>query len=1370
MAMDEAPESGAESTQPDSSNSDVTAPERAASSPYSSGGGGVTLERRIGALYLAALLTGETAPELGDSRAVVGVRFQQSPRVPIDDLVVDAARADETGPSLQLAIGIRRRPNVVPSDEETEKLIVEFVRALLRTPSDGREHRLALAVAGRQAHAEQLAQLASLARNQMDATAFFDLVEEAGRFPRELRDRLGYLKTMVADALNTLKVENADDALARDTTCQLLSRLYVLMPDVEEPDVSDWSAAQNRLVAVARGRDLVGAGHLLERLETLAGQYGPSAATVDRTLLRREVHSLLDIGRPRTGHAWELLNHLQRAAGVSDSVGAGDDAGLHLDRNAEGIAIIAATDDAPAMIVSGESGVGKSALIMDAAAASVGGDVGETEIVLLNLRQLPQQSFELLSQLGSSVEVLLAELSAPRRLLIVDAADAATEGWSEVLAYLVEAARASDVRVIAVTSNEGRQVVHDVVVSRLGGAEPAGHVVEALNGAQLDEIAGRFPSLARLLGNPRSRELMRRLVVVDLLVRSEFSGTPLSDIDAMNQVWAGLVRRHGRQDRGLPDAREQTLLRLATRDLTDGSSADLARELDATALDGLRRDGLLRGSEGSPWQALPDFAHEEIRRYAVARVLLADGDPAAALVNVGAPRWALSAGRLACQAILSLPDREDDPIRGRMGRVQAAFDYVAAAGHGARWADLPSEALLTLGDPGPLLADAWPELRAGDEAGLRRLFRIVEQRHRDGGVLDPVVAEPIVALLLDDATPWRDSDEAANLLRGWLRALIVRDSPAGHPLRVLLRERLLTVAERAEAALRARKEEEAAARAAMTDTDCEAEEALAQRRPTGIPMLGLGGRRRRRRRPELPREIRDDTLLELLAILGPDLGEQGEQLLRRVAEDAPHDLAPAVEEPLTGRAVASYGRGLLADLVEAYYLDGTEDGSGFHEDGIRRHTFTGLGFPLAAWFLGPFGPMFQTDFRRGVAVVNRLLNHAARARVRTLSSIGNRWNRLTDEELDAASIELRVTGSPVKYAGDQQVWWWYRGTGVGPYPCMSALQALERFCDQLFSMGLPADRIVQILMEGCENLAMPALVVGLLVRHIENAGTLLDPFLEEPWAWHLEFSRVVHESSGLAASSEELAAPERRTWSLREAATWLTLNADAERVDALRAVGEQLVARARETEAADDSGDETQPAGDEQDGSASFITMVEGWASALDRSRYRAYAEGDQVYVQSTPPADVEEAMREGNEDLQRGNEALRIQWTYFAGGARGRAKTPPPVGDELAKDLAIAAELVEKPPVVSGVTVAQMAAAIAAHAVVAVVLHGETLPDDANRFAVNALLEIAEQSEPANQYDYYGAFFEQGADRAVARRSPTASSATSGRASLVRR
>ena len=41
--------------------------------------------------------------------------------------------------------------------------------------------------------------------------------------------------------------------------------------------------------------------------------------------------------------------------------------------------------------------------------------------------------------------------------------------------------------------------------------------------------------------------------------------------------------------------------------------------------------------------------------------------------------------------------------------------------------------------------------------------------------------------------------------------------------------------------------------------------------------------------------------------------------------------------------------------------------------------------PLAAWYRGPFMALFQTDFRNGVAVLNRMLNHAALARARTLA-------------------------------------------------------------------------------------------------------------------------------------------------------------------------------------------------------------------------------------------------------------------------------------------------------------------------------------------------------------------------------------------------
>jgi hypothetical protein len=251
----------------------------------------------------------------------------------------------------------------------------------------------------------------------------------------------------------------------------------------------------------------------------------------------------------------------------------------------------------------------------------------------------------------------------------------------------------------------------------------------------------------------------------------------------------------------------------------------------------------------------------------------------------------------------------------------------------------------------------------------------------------------------------------------------------------------------------------AAARAARTPEQIEKEREFDERNRHLFTEIGYP-RSRRQQHPEVPTEIKDKIVVELLALLGPDLGVEGEAILRRVGQHAASWLAPALEEALTGRALATYRRGFLAELTKAYYLDEEEDGSGFHEDGIRGHQSRSLGtMPLAAWYRGPFMSLFQTDFRNGVAVLNRMLNHAALARARTLIGL----HRVYDAPIDEADLveyrtELAIAGTRRIYIGDGHVWIWYRGTGVGPYPCMSALQALERVCDEIIKSGLSISR------------------------------------------------------------------------------------------------------------------------------------------------------------------------------------------------------------------------------------------------------------------------------------------------------------------------
>ena len=948
------------------------APSRQGMSPYASGGGGVTFERKVAVQYLVHLLVGDTASELGDGGRIVSIAFQQAPVHSPDDLVVSAARHDELRPSLVLTIAVRRSPNLVASDEKARELIRQFVRAVVDAPRVGPETRVVLVVAGRQPHAEQTAKLADLAVVQMDAPGFFELIQTPGKFDAAVRGRLDQLQKLVEHALHEIGEVEADTARVECRTWQVLSKLTVLMPRLESPDETDWSGVVNSLTRIVPDSEPAAALRLRDRLVDRANEYSPRAARVDLSMLRRGTHALLDSTTRRHRHGWQTLDRIHQLAreSVRAEITAGDGGrSVRLERSTAAIELLQAVSSVDAVVVSGESGVGKSALAVLDLTAAGDADPDSLQALCINLRQIPKLAIDFEARLDCPLSTLLSELSAPQRILVVDGADAAAEDRFDAFRCLVGAARESAVKVIAVTSIDSQQIVFDTLRECFHGGV-AEHVVSPLDDSEIDDMVGTFSELEHLNANPRSRELLRRLVVVDLLVRGQVSGTPLTDADAMNEVWSGLVRRHELSDRDFPDARETALLRLAELELDDGERLDVISSIDPAALDGLRRDGLLRTSPEAPFQIGPEFAHDEIRRYAVARLLLASKSPASRLLEAGVPRWSLAAARLACQVWLGRLGTSIPPPTGRFVALQASFDLLVAAGHESRWGDVPGEALLALADPEALLRDAWPELLADGAAGLRRLTRLVEQRLGEGNVVVDVGAvKPIIEILLEDHTPWRSGNCARDLLRDWLRGHVVASTSAGHRLRILLRERLVDAC--AAADRRHAKEREAAdaARAARTPEEIEQERQFLEKHSVLFSEIGYRGRRPRQR-PEVPREIKDKDVLELLALLGPDLGDDGEAILRRVAKDAPSWIAPTVEELYTGRALASRRRGLLVELTEAYYLDNEVDDYEFDAEGIRRHHARSVGVvPLAAWYRGPFMALFQTDFRNGVGML-----------------------------------------------------------------------------------------------------------------------------------------------------------------------------------------------------------------------------------------------------------------------------------------------------------------------------------------------------------------------------------------------------------------
>jgi hypothetical protein len=437
------------------------------------------------------------------------------------------------------------------------------------------------------------------------------------------------------------------------------------------------------------------------------------------------------------------------------------------------------------------------------------------------------------------------------------------------------------------------------------------------------------------------------------------------------------------------------------------------------------------------------------------------------------------------------------------------------------------------------------------------------------------------------------------------------------------------------------------------------------------------------------------------------------------------------------RALTLRNPELLATLMEAYYIDENLDSWGL-EGGVRRHQGrrNGIGQPAFEYYFGGFWQLFQTaPHRTSVRVLNNILNHGARSRVRALSQKGGteRFEGLSaDVGVKAAEngAALDLNGTPRLYAGDSHVWSWYRGTTVGPYSAMSALLAMERVAEGWLTQGVSPATLVKVLLEGCENLAVPGMLFGLLVRHLEKVGTALDPFLAEPLVWELEFGRVMNEYSGLRARTEGLVNLERRRWSPREVSVWLITHGGKERVAVLKDLADKLVI----------NGDRL---GIDQ-------ALTKNWAANLDSDRYEMTQHGDDYYLQVVPPPEVQAAQEEYATYQEQVQTSMRLQNRYW-GSAKHDADYSPPTNAEIALDLVSGRALLEAD---GGLLLVQPLDAVAHLACVAVqraVVGEMDALGEEGEFVARLVIDLALSFKNTEDQRHEGQYFTLGADRAVA-------------------
>ncbi|MFJ5739822.1 hypothetical protein [Streptomyces microflavus] len=1225
----------------------------------------------------------------------------------MDDLLIECGDA---AAEVILAVACRATPNFVQSHGDTVKLVGSLLAEVERCDAD--THQVAVATAGRSDQWDQLATLCGIARAHADPESFQASMDVDRRWSKPVRKRREHFLEMVEKVVED---DTTQEEILR-LEWRLLGRLHILGFAVQSPDEGDRAAVATSLdsVASAAADGVVVRDHL----EVEATRYDATGAVVDLKVLRRDMHVVLDSAATRSRHAWSVLAEQRKlaVAGVRATIGdesSGGPVEISFADRRERLAgdLREAGARASALLVSGESGIGKSALTLSAVAELEALDPAGFQGVVVNLRGMPQSSLELRAALGVSLEDVLAESSAPSRVLVIDAADAALERSAGLLSDLVLAAAAAGVGLVAVTSDVALGFVREQV--ELGFPRSiSSFEMRPLSDEDISVVSDHFPLLRTVLRDLPVNSLLRRTVVLDLLARTGAEpDSSLGEWECLDLVWSRVVRGDGRPGIGSAEAREQTLLAVAAETMKLPEGRRPGAGVDAAAVDALRRDHLL--APPSRYRNQPDFAHDEVRRYATAILLVRGQSPAELLRAAGAPRWALSATTLACEGLLKAPHAR--PVR-KFIELRSQFEAFAAA-RGPRWSDVPVEAVLATPHAYECLKSACTDQTVGLVLG--DVIRVVQQRHKVNGLVDRPVTNPVVRLLLDNKTPWDVSKESFELLADWLQALSLADVTAGNELRVRLRDRLLAYWN-----------------------------SFPLRKNSGdIPSGWMLQRRRRRRK--LDYHLTKEEFVETLALLGPDIDDAAEACLRAIADDAPAFLAPAVDSPLSARALAQKDPELLAMLMTAYYVD--DEQSWHRDEGVRGHQgrWTGFGPPFFQYYFGGFWQLFHTaPLPTSVRVLNDILNSGARARVATLSRLSSpdafagpvhARNKSVDAETengegDDRGAVLNLDGTARLYVGDSHVWSWYRGTSVGPYSAMSALQAMERLADTWLTEGASPRVVVETLLNGCENLAIPGMLFGLLVRRIEKVGAELDLFLAEPVVWELEFGRRTSEYVGLRAATEGLANLERRRWTPREVAMWLMVHGGQERAQALKKVADKLV----------------------ENGDRLSISQehTKNWAASLDPEQYRVKRHGDEVYIEVEPPLELQ-AVQEAHEAHQEVVQtSLRLQNRYW-GSARHDAEYKPPSSEEIAADLAAGRALVEADEdLMPNRPVDAVAHVVRAAVERAVAGDLEALGCEA-QFAAELVIGIASSFQDAEDQGHEDQYFDLSADRAVAQALP---------------
>lgn len=489
-------------------------------SPLSTGGAGTIYEYRVAALVLAALLRGDR-PE-GLDVPVTEVRLQQ--RIAgsyLDDVI---AIADHPGKArLQVEFQVKRSIEAVPSNEEWQSVVGQCMQTLEadRQRVCDRQHLLGLAARANVGHLEELRELTRWARAHPELPSFLTVIEaEKGGPNQKVCTRWQHLCTTVHNLLQERQGCAPSLAHRDETAFRIAAAMWVWTVEAEDGE-------RNHRDALNRIGDLLppepdAASTAFLHLADVAQIRGPRAGGITAAGLRAELdrrqvtlaadpRQRADLAELATWTHSFLEGTRDRMAGT-----------LHLPRTDLLSQILEAVGEHEYVLVTGRAGAGKSALARRAA-----GQLRERGATVLAL-SLTERQWRTLAEVEHDLHARLATAlagapTAASRVLLIDGAEQLLTDNGALLASIVRVVPhggdAVPWHVLLTARDEAADAVNDVLARQFPASTTKPIPVGDLTDTEVEEVLAAFSRLRPLDRHERSRRLLRRPYVVDLLVR-----------------------------------------------------------------------------------------------------------------------------------------------------------------------------------------------------------------------------------------------------------------------------------------------------------------------------------------------------------------------------------------------------------------------------------------------------------------------------------------------------------------------------------------------------------------------------------------------------------------------------------------------------------------------------------------------------------------------------------------------------------------------------------------------------------------------------------------------------------------------------------